>query len=148
MSTERVPCGHPDWEWNGALRRCLNPVCGLSFEPPPGLASGSTSPVAEYTPLAEYDSLRAVLERAARQAESGKGKLRHALDGEPFEQQQIVRLGEWMASTHFEVGQACKKALESTRLPRGRAVAELLGAINYLAAAVLVLERGGLQEDA
>ena len=92
-------------------------------------------------PLDPCDSLVAVLAEAAAQARDGKGKERHAGDGERFEDQQIVQLGAWMGSTHFEIGQACKKALESTRLPAARARAELLGAINYLAAAVILIDR-------
>jgi hypothetical protein len=53
-----------------------------------------------------------------------------------------VQVGEWMNSTAFNIGPACKKAIESTRLPADRARAELLGAINYLAGAVLVIDRG------
>ena len=89
-----------------------------------------------------YESLAAVLDRALMQAAMGKGRDRHAGAGEPFHDQQIVQFGEWMGSTHFAVGQACKKAIESTRLDRDAAVRELLGAINYLAAAVIQLERG------
>ncbi len=89
----------------------------------------------------EYESLHRVLMEALSSAQDGKGKERHAHDGERFEEQQIVKLGEWMGSSHFEIGQACKKSIESTRLPPERAKLELLGAINYLAAAVLVLER-------
>lgn len=88
-----------------------------------------------------YDTLRAVYARAVEQASRGKGKERHALEGEPFEEQQIVELNERIGSNHGAIFQACKKATESCRLPRERAVAELLGAMNYLAAAVLVLER-------
>lgn len=87
-----------------------------------------------------YELLAIVLDDAIAQAQDGKGKDRHAC-GEPFEDQQIVQLGEWMGSTQFEVGQACKKAIESTRLPYERARAELLGAINYLGAAVILLDR-------
>jgi hypothetical protein len=89
----------------------------------------------------EYIALRDVLDEALYQAQCGKGAERHAGDGEAFEDQQIVQLGEWLGSNHFEIGQACKKSIESARMPRDRAVAELLGAINYLAAAVLVLRR-------
>ncbi len=87
-----------------------------------------------------YESLAAILDAALEQAQAGKGKERHAC-GEPFEDQQIVQLGEWMGSTAFAIGQACKKALESTRLEPDRARGELLGAINYLAGAVISLER-------
>jgi len=88
-----------------------------------------------------YESLAAALDAALEQAQSGKGRERHAGDGEAFEDQQIVQLGEWLDSTAFAVGQACKKAIESLRLPPDRARAELLGAINYLAAAVIQSER-------
>lgn len=88
-----------------------------------------------------YEQLAAVLDAALAQAQSGKGKERHAGEGEAFHDQQIVQLCEWMGSTQGDVFQAAKKAIESTRLPDDRAEAELLGAINYLAAAVLVLRR-------
>lgn len=87
-----------------------------------------------------YESLAAALDDALAQAQSGKGKERHSI-GEPFHEQQIVQLGEWMGSTAFAIGQACKKAIESTRLPDDRATTELLGAINYLAAAIVMLQR-------
>ena len=88
-----------------------------------------------------YTSLAAVLDEALSQAQDGKGYVRHAC-GERFEDQKIVQLGEWMGgSTTFCVGQASKKALESTRLDDEAAVRELLGAINYLAAAVIVIRR-------
>lgn len=93
-----------------------------------------------------YESLAAVLDEALRQAQAGKGLERHAGTGERFEDQQIVQFGEWMgASTAFAIGQACKKAIESTRfdVEPERAIAELLGSINYLAAAVLVIRRRG-----
>lgn len=89
----------------------------------------------------EYAELARVLNMALLQASRGKGKERHAVDGEAFERQQIVQLGLWLGSAHGEVFQACKKAIESQRLAKPRAIAELLGAINYLAAAVLVMER-------
>ena len=92
--------------------------------------------------IAGYESLAAVLDDALEQAQGGKGVERHAGNGEAFEDQQIVQLGEWMgSSTVFDVGQACKKSIESTRLPDDRARAELLGAINYLAAAVITIDR-------
>jgi hypothetical protein len=96
-----------------------------------------------------YEELRRVLETAAQQAAQGKGVERHAVEGEAFEEQQIVQLGVWLGTNHFELGQAVKKAIESVRLEPPRARAEILGAINYLAAAVLVLERlEGLEPEA
>jgi hypothetical protein len=88
-----------------------------------------------------YAELRRVLDLALDQAANGKGKERHALEGERFEDQQIVQLGAWMGSNHFELGQAVKKLLESARLKPGPAKREILGAINYAAAAVILLER-------
>lgn len=103
----------------------------LEAEPRPRLELGSAS---------DYASLRSVLARAHAQASSGKGVDRHG-NGKPFEQQLIVTLGqELQGSTDFNVGQACKKAIEAKRLPVEKAVAELLGAINYLAGAVIILE--------
>lgn len=96
--------------------------------------------VKRVAPLNGYESLAAVLDEALSQAQAGKGHARHAC-GEPFEEQQIVQFGEWMGSGQFAIGQACKKSIESTRLDDARARAELLGAINYLAAAVLVIDR-------
>jgi hypothetical protein len=97
---------------------------------------------ARLPPEEGYELLASVLDDALRDAQAGKGLNRHAGLGERFEDQQIVQLGEWMGgSTAFAIGQACKKAIESTRLSDAAAEHELLGAINYLAAAVLVLRR-------
>jgi hypothetical protein len=98
-------------------------------------------------PVAEgYEQLALVLDAALMQAQAGKGKERHAGDGQAFHDQQIVQLCEWMGSTQGDIFQAAKKAIESTRLPPQRAELELLGAINYLAAAVIVLRRKSLEE--
>lgn len=89
--------------------------------------------------VAGYEHLAAVLQRAYDQASSGKGKERHAqqlpFDDQPM--QQLIKL----YGPGFALGQAGKKAQESMRLPRDRAINELLGAINYLAGAVIALER-------
>ena len=84
-----------------------------------------------YTPLAN------VLGDALKQASEGKGKTRHA-SGESFEEQPIMFIEKHFKS--FQLGQAAKKMIESQRLPKERAIAELLGAINYLAAKVIDLE--------
>jgi hypothetical protein len=97
-------------------------------------------------PALGYEQLAKVLDDALAQAQAGKGKERHAGEGEAFHDQQIVQLCEWMGSTQGDVFQAAKKAIESTRLPAPRAEAELLGAINYLAAAVIVLRRQGARD--
>ncbi len=93
----------------------------------------------------EYNALRKVLIRALIQTKEGKGAERHATPGVEFERQPIVLIGTDLGSAHFELGQAVKKSIESARLPRDRAVAELLGAICYLAAAIVVIESEGKQ---
>ena len=88
-----------------------------------------------------YESLANVLARAYQQAAHGKGRVRHA-SGEPFHEQVMM-----VGASAFGVGgllfQAFKKSEESQRLPRAQAVHELLGAINYLAGAVIALEKRG-----
>lgn len=90
-----------------------------------------------------YEPLARVLDEALEQAQRGKGAIRHATPGEPFVDQPIVRICELLGDggRSFALGQAVKKALESPRLPDAHARAELLGAINYLAAAVLLIDR-------
>lgn len=87
----------------------------------------------------EYTRLMAVLYKALLQAQSGKGKERHA-NGEPFEDQPIVWINKQLGSEHGAVFQACKKAMESARLEGDAKIREILGAINYLAAAVILIE--------
>ncbi len=88
----------------------------------------------------EYAALHDVLMRAYKYVSEGKGKERHAGNGERFEDQQIVQLGVWMGSNHFQLGQAIKKLLESTRLPPKQAIHEIIGAIGYAAAGVVHIE--------
>ena len=84
-----------------------------------------------------YESLGLALGEAVAQASRGKGADRHAEKGERFSDQLIMsipkRLGE--GGECFCLGQAAKKIFESRRLAPAPARAELLGAINYLAAA-------------
>lgn len=91
--------------------------------------------------LDPFGPLKQVFDQALAQTQTGKGKARHNQRNEPFTDQQIVRFGDWMGTNHFQVGQAVKKAIESTKLPKDRARAELLGAIVYLGAAVICLDR-------
>lgn len=85
-----------------------------------------------------YASLANVLQRAFAQASAGKGKERHA-NALPFDQQPMQTIASQFG-VGFLLGQAAKKSQESQALPPGRDVAELLGAINYLAGAVIFLE--------
>lgn len=86
-----------------------------------------------------YESLSLVLRRAFLQAAEGKGNERHA-NGEPFDE-QVMQTGAHRFGVGALLFQAFKKSEESQRLPHDRAVAELLGAINYLAGAVIAMER-------
>lgn len=89
----------------------------------------------------KYSELARVLKMALEQASIGKGHTRHSR-GERFEEQLICYLGDQLRSVDFQVGQIVKKALESTRLTPDAGIRELLGVINYAAAAVLLLESG------
>jgi len=88
-----------------------------------------------------FNLLRDVYADACEQASGGKGRERHDPNAERFENQQIVRVNEWLGSNHGDLFQAVKKLIESARLPPDRARAEILGAINYAAAAVIIIDR-------
>jgi hypothetical protein len=85
-----------------------------------------------------YAALRYVLKMALEQASVGKGKERHATD-KPFDRQPMLEIGR-MVGPGFCLGQAIKKAQEASRMEPDAAQRELLGAINYLAGAYLLLE--------
>lgn len=92
-----------------------------------------------------YATLNKVLHDAFDQAESGKGKERHAADN-AFEDQVIcvvqrLLIGHPLA---YQAGQAMKKTIEAGRLfnmekPEA-AKSEALGAINYLAAMCIMVD--------
>jgi hypothetical protein len=88
-----------------------------------------------------YWILKDTLMRAYWQAERGKGRERHAEKDEPFESQKVCEITR-RVGLGFPLGQAIKKAEESLRLDTEAGVAELFGAINYLAAAIIVMEEG------
>lgn len=83
-----------------------------------------------------YERLAGVLSLAFDQAAYGKGQRRHAAPGERFEDQVILQ-GAERFGTGALLFQAFKKSEESQRLEPVAAVNELLGAIIYLAAAVI-----------
>lgn len=93
-----------------------------------------------------HEALAAVLTEAYNQAASGKGRERHARD-KPFLRQPILEIGRMLSSADGEIFQVIKKAQEASGMvERGqpdRAVAELLGAINYAAAAVILIRERG-----
>lgn len=87
-----------------------------------------------------YAKLQDVLHRAYNQSAKGKGKERHVNKvGQRFEDQPICSL-QRLYGQGYAFGQVGKKMEEASRLPKEQAVAELLGGIVYLAAAVVVLE--------
>ena len=95
--------------------------------------------VLESTDDGPYTSLRRGLDLAFQQAASGKGQERHAKAGEPFERQKICEIARRVGLA-FPIGQAVKKSEESLRVGGEWGIRENLGAINYLAAAVIVME--------
>lgn len=86
-----------------------------------------------------YITLRAILDAAFNHAAVGKGKERHARDL-PFDKQPMLETTR-LVGPGFPLGQAIKKAGEAAgMIERGEydaAEAECLGAINYLAGAVV-----------
>lgn len=87
----------------------------------------------------EYISLGLVLQSALEQASRGKGRERHASAGEAYENQIICEVTRRLGSG-YPLGQAVKKIYEAQRLGGERGIAELLGAINYIAASVIVMK--------
>ena len=90
---------------------------------------------------AGYEALAEVLAAAMEQAASGKGLDRHA-NGQSFDRQPMIDISR-MVGIGFPLGQAQKKAQETALLAAAgetaKAQAEILGAINYLAGAHIVL---------
>jgi hypothetical protein len=88
-----------------------------------------------YTPLIE------VLQDAYKHAAHGKGKQRHqSASDQPFREQPMMTIAE-ICGVGFPAGQALKKIQEAMGMvDRGefkQAEAELLGAINYCAGAIV-----------
>jgi hypothetical protein len=118
------------------------PSSGYARDNGAGLQGSINTNVPSPTPHDEapgYMALSAVLDDAFSQAAHGKGKERHAREDEQFTDQLIIE-----GAKRFGIGallfQAYKKSEESQRLEYHRARAELLGAIVYLAAAVITLD--------
>lgn len=86
----------------------------------------------------KYIELENVLDLALHQASEGKGKARHA-EGQPYDEQPIMWIEKYFPS--YQLGQSVKKIHESQRLPKEMAINELLGAINYIAAKVIYLQK-------
>lgn len=86
-----------------------------------------------------YLSLADVLARAHQQAAIGKGAERHAC-ARPFTEQPMQSISELLGSETGLLYQAMKKIQESQRLEPDAAIRELLGAINYIAGAIIFKE--------
>ena len=85
----------------------------------------------------DYRSLAGVLVEAYHQAQSGKGKERHA-NGLAFEDQPMQAISGMLNSDKGMAYQACKKILEATNMQSLPAFErEILGAINYLAGMII-----------
>lgn len=90
-----------------------------------------------------YTSLAGILQAAHDHAARGKGHERHGDDKTPFLEQPTMQIAR-MVGIGYPVGQLMKKAQESTGMVERKqydaAVAELLGVINYAAAAILLVQ--------
>lgn len=94
-----------------------------------------------------YASLRRALDGAYDQAATGKGRDRHvSTPGQRFEDQPILTL-QRAFGPGYALGQAGKKMEESQRMDTDAAVAELRGAIVYLAAAIIRREEMQREHD-
>lgn len=89
-----------------------------------------------------YQVLERILKEAYEQAAEGKGKERHAVEGEPFERQPMFEITRRLKGSPIGgvLYQAVKKIYESSRLPYPQSKKELLGAMNYLAGGVALLD--------
>lgn len=86
-----------------------------------------------------YDALQEVLMDAYAQAAEGKGKDRHGF-GLNFEDQDMLAVTDQFG-LGFPLGQAAKKLSEGKRMDRASARKEFLGAICYIAGAIVWLDR-------
>lgn len=92
-----------------------------------------------------YTQLAAVLNAALNQAQSGKGSERHTTGDTPFTSQPIMAIERLLDNdTGGHAYQIIKKVQEAQRMTRrgqyDAAVRDLLGAINYSAAMILMIQ--------
>lgn len=94
------------------------------------------------TTIDGYEPLARVFQDAMQQAATGKGRDRHAYGQEPFTKQLIFEIDNRLSGRGaYPLGQAVKKIYESRRLDAQAAQEELLGALVYIAAAVIELRQ-------
>lgn len=93
-----------------------------------------------------YEGLAAILDEALAQAQSGKGKDRHARDGQRFEDQPIFAINQLLGSLDGNAYQIIKKVSEAVgQIRKGNAAGgrrDLLGAIVYAAATIALADQG------
>jgi hypothetical protein len=93
-----------------------------------------------------YEGLAAILDEALAQAQSGKGKDRHARDGQRFEDQPIFAINQLLGSLDGNAYQIVKKVTEAVgQIRKGNAAGgrrDLLGAIVYAAATIALADQG------
>jgi hypothetical protein len=113
---------------------CGDPICDCWLD---GVDEG-TEEFRSVFVKPEYSDLFEVLRDALEEAQEGKGAVRHG-NGLSFTDQPALTITR-AVGLGFPLGQAMKKIQESQRMDTDAAKRELLGAINYLAAAVLFLD--------
>jgi hypothetical protein len=116
-----------------------NEARGYYCAPPASVNPATVKPANIVSVEDGYESLFKTLVEALNQAQIGKGKERHAT-WEPFDQQPIMVIAD-MFGEGYQLGQAVKKLQESQRLDKDAAIRERLGAINYIAASIIGLQR-------
>lgn len=124
--SKHVPCVGCGFPHDGGTS------CAVAHQLRAALAPGATG----------YECLSGVLDRAFHQAARGKGAERHA-DNRPFDDQPMQHIAR-RRGIGFILGQADKKSEEAQgmlgRGEKAEAVRELLGAIVYLAGAIIYIE--------
>jgi hypothetical protein len=100
---------------------------------------GSLGVEVESAVVDTYAPLRRVLDLALEQASSGKGAQRHG-QGWPFNQQPMMEISRMIGGPAGCFYQAMKKTQEASRMEPEAAKREILGAINYLAGAYLIID--------
>ena len=114
---------------------CGDPICDCWLEDD----DESTEEFRSVFVKPEYSDLFEVLRDALEEAQEGKGAVRHG-NGLSFTEQPALTITR-AVGLGFPLGQAMKKIQECQRMDTDAAKRELLGAINYLAAAILFLEK-------
>lgn len=92
-----------------------------------------------------YAELKRVLDQAFKSQTEGKSRARHNKSGAiPFESQRIMKISETIGSPHGLTYQINKKMLEALDMEEvEKVIHELEGAMVYLGALILYVERNG-----